>query len=215
MKEANKRQYDSSRRREQANETRVRIISAARALFITQGYGQTTIKQIALEAGVAAETVYAAFRNKSALLRQVWYVDFRGDEDQHALYDRPEMQAILAEPDLIARIRRHAIFVTANNRRMAPLLDALTGAAATEPDAARMLEEWAGRRLDVATRYAAAAAATGQLATTEDECRDILFATMDGALWSRLVEQRGWSDSKYAAWLGEGWISSFSRAQDR
>src|SRR5689334_2635877 len=95
-----KRSYDSSRRREQAAETRRRIIAAASELFIGQGYGQTSMAQVADSAGVAVETVYAAFRNKASLLRQVWHVDFRGDEENVTLYDRPEMQAILAEPDL-------------------------------------------------------------------------------------------------------------------
>ena len=204
-----KRPYNSSRRQEQAAETRGRIIDAAYDLFVERGYGKATLADIATTAGVAVETVYAAFGTKAELLRRVWYVHFRGDERDVTLYDRPEMQAILAEPDLATRIRRHAQFVTASNRRIAPLLDALTGAASSEPGAAAMLAEWAERRLDVATRYARAAAATRQLAIPEAACRDILFATMDGALWHRLVLERGWSDARYADWLGELWTSQF------
>lgn len=204
-----KRPYDSSRRQEQAQETRRRILAAARELFVGQGYGNTTMVRIAEAAGVAVETVYGAFRNKATILRQVWYVDFRGDEDEVPLYDRAEMQAILAEPDLGTRIRRHAVFVTATNRRMSPLVDMLTGAAATEPAAAAMLAEWADRRIDVATKYARAAADTGQLAVSEDHCRDVLFATMDGALWQRLVVERGWTDPQYADWLAGLWVDLF------
>ena len=204
-----KRPYDSTRRQEQAQETRRRIIASARELFVRQGYGKTTIVQIAEAAGVAVETVYGAFRNKATLLRQVWYFDFRGDEDDVPLYDRAEMQAILAEPDLATRIRRHAVFVTATNRRMTLLIDMLTGAAATEPAAAAMLAEWADRRIDVATKCARAAAETGQLAVSADHCRDVLFATMDGALWQRLVVERGWTDPQYADWLGRLWIDLF------
>jgi AcrR family transcriptional regulator len=208
-----KRQYDSRRRQEQAAETRRTIIAAANELFIAQGYGQTTIKQVAARAGVSVETVYATFGTKASLLRHVWYVDFRGDEADVALYDRQEMQSILAEPDLSERIRRHAVFVTASNRRIFPLLDALTGAAASEPDAAAMLAEWSDRRLDVATRYAHAAAATGQLGVSEEECRDVLFATMDGTLWAQLVGQRGWSDERFSTWLAATWIGALVRAK--
>lgn len=204
-----KRPYDSTRRQEQAQGTRRRIIVAARDLLVRQGYGKTTIVQIAEAAGVAVETVYGAFRNKATLLRHVWYVDFRGDEDDIPLYDRDEMQAILAEGDLATRVRRHAVFVTATNRRMSGLVDMLTGAAASEPAAAAMLAEWAARRIDVATRYARAAADTGQLAVSEDHCRDVLFATMDGALWQRLVVERGWTDAQYADWLGRLWVDLF------
>jgi hypothetical protein len=107
------------------------------------------------------------------------------------------------------RIRRHAAFVTATHRRIGPLLQALQGAAASEPAAADMIAEFAGRRLDVATRYARAAAATGPLAIGTAECRDVLFATMDGDLWQRLVLDRGWSDKRYAAWLDRMWAGLF------
>lgn len=204
-----KRQYNSARRRDQARETRLRVVRAAHDLFVTEGYGRTTIAAIAQAAGVAVETVYAAFGSKAGLLRQVWFVHFRGDEDDVALYDRAQMQAILAEPDLRTRIRRHATFVTASHRRIGPLLRALQGAAASEPAAADMIAEFAGRRLDVATRYARAAAATGQLAIGTAECRDVLFATMDGNLWQRLVQDRHWSDKRYAAWLDRMWCGLF------
>jgi AcrR family transcriptional regulator len=206
-----KRQYDSRRRHEQAAETRRNIIAAANELFIARGYGQTTIKQVAARAGVSVETVYATFGTKASLLRHVWYVDFRGDEADVTLYDREEMQSILTEPDLPNRIRRHAVFVTASNRRIFPLLDALAGAAASEADAAAMLAEWADRRLDVATRYAHAAAATGQLGVSEEECRDVLYATMDGSLWAQLVGQRGWSDERFSDWLAATWIAALVR----
>jgi AcrR family transcriptional regulator len=207
MSQPAKRSYTSIRRQEQAAETRLRITHAAHDLFVAKGYGRTTIAEIATRAGVAIETVYAAFRNKRTLLRQVWYVSFRGDEDDVRLLDRPEIRAVLAEPDLAARFEQHAVVVTAVFRRIAPLLTALQGAAASEPAAVAMLAEWDEQRLDACTRYARAAAATGQLAVSQAECRDVLAATMDGALWHRLVAERGWTDPRFAAWLGRLWTS--------
>jgi hypothetical protein len=71
-----------------------------------------------------------------------------------------------------------------------------------------MLAEFDEVRLDATRKYARAAAATGQLAVSEAECRDVLFATMDGALWHQLVTERGWSDERFARWLGQLWTSS-------
>jgi AcrR family transcriptional regulator len=202
-----KRQYNSTRRHEQASDTRLRITEAALDLFVTKGYGRTTMAEIAGAAGVAVETVYAAFRNKPTLLRQVWYVSFRGDEDDIRLLDRSEIRAVLAEPDLPARLWRQAGVFTAVFRRIVPLVVALQGAATSEPAAAAMLAVWDEQRLDACTRYAEAAARTGQLAVSADECRDVLAATLDGALWQRLVAERGWSDERFAAWLGRLWVS--------
>jgi AcrR family transcriptional regulator len=214
MSKAVKRRYTSTRRDEQARETRLRIIRAARELFVAKGYGRTTLVEIAQEAAIAVETVYATFGNKATLLRQTWYFDFRGDEEDVPLFERAEMQGILDEPDLATRIRRHAAFITATNRRIGPLTAALEGAAASEPAATEMLAEFRKRRLDAATKYAKAAEATGRLAVSETECRDVLFAMMDGSLWRRLVVQRGWSDERYAEWLGSLWIAVLVSSAD-
>ena len=209
-----KRPYSSTRRQEQAGETRLRILAAAHELFVDQGYGRTTIAEIAATAGVAVETVYAAFRNKPTLLRHVWFTSFRGDEEDVRFVDRPEIRAVLAEPDLATRFGRHAVVVTAVFRRITPLLVALQGAAASEPAAAAMLAEWDERRLDACTTYAEAAAATGQLAVSEAECREVLAATMDGALWQRLVAESGWADERFAAWLGRLWTTQLATPRD-
>jgi AcrR family transcriptional regulator len=210
--EAVKRAYRSDRRREQASETRRRILRTAHDLFVRQGYGRTTIAEVARAAGVAVETVYAAYRNKPTLLRQVWYATFRGDEEDIRLLDRPEIRAVLAEPDLATRLRAQAVVITPVLRRITPLFRALQGAATSEPAAAAMLAEYDERRLDAAGHYARAAAATGQLAVSEEECRDVLAATMDGALWHRLVEERGWADDQHAQLLGTIWVAALVRS---
>jgi hypothetical protein len=91
------------------------------------------------------------------------------------------------------------------------LFRALQGAATTEPAAATLLAEFDERRLDAAGRYARAAAATGQLAVDEEECRDLLAATLDGALWHSLVTERGWSDDRFAQLLGTLWVAVLVR----
>jgi AcrR family transcriptional regulator len=209
MRSSVKRQYRSARRREQAAETRNRILGAARNLFVTQGYGRTTIAEVARAAGVAVETVYAAYRNKATVLRHVWYSAMRGDDEDVRLLDRPEIRAVLAEPDLPSRLRAHAVVMTAVFRRITPLFRALQGAASSEPAATTILAEFDERRLDAATHYARAAAATGKLAISEEECRDVFAATLDGALWHRLVEERGWTDERFAEFLGSMWIAAF------
>jgi AcrR family transcriptional regulator len=211
MRDKVKRPYRSTRRREQAGETRLRIIRSAHDLFVSHGYGRTTIAEVASAAGVAVETVYAAFRNKPTLLRQVWYATFRGDEQDIRLLDRPEIRAVLAEPDLATRLRAHAVALTPVFRRITPLLRALQGATTSEPAASAMLAEFDERRMDAAGHYARAAAATGQLGVSEQECSDLLAATMEGALWYRLVEERGWSEERFAQLLGAIWVAALTR----
>ena len=77
-----KRRYDSSRRRAQAEATRVDILDAAQRLFEARGYAATTVEAIAAEAGVALKTVYVAFETKSGLLRALWNHLLRGGRDE-------------------------------------------------------------------------------------------------------------------------------------
>ena len=203
-----KRQYNSVRRREQAGETRLRIVQAAHDLFVDQGYGRTTIAQVAQTAGVAVETVYAAFGSKPKLLHEVWDVTIGGDDDDVPVHERAEMLAVRAEADLARRLRRLAVFNTALSRRTAPIMVALRGAAASDRAAAAMLQEIDRQRLEAMSIHAREAAATGQLAIPTAECRDILWSTTDGALWHRLVTGRNWPDSRYAAFLGDLWVAA-------
>jgi AcrR family transcriptional regulator len=203
-----KRRYDSSRRQEQAKENRRRVLAAAHALFVTKGYGRTTIADVAAEAGVAPETVYSAYQNKPALLHRTWDVAVGGDDEDVPMLERPELRAVFAESDLRARFAAFAVVNTAAMRRTARLHLAVRGAAASDPAASAMLAEIDRQRLESMGVHAREAAATGQLAVAEEECRDVLWSTTDGMLWHRLVECQGWSDERYAAWLGRLWVSS-------
>ena len=66
-----RRPYRSERRREQAEETRERVLDAAAGLFGERGFESTTISAIAQAAGVSPETVYGRFGNKRALLGEL------------------------------------------------------------------------------------------------------------------------------------------------
>ena len=207
MSETVKRSYDSTRRQEQAKQTRRAILRAAHDLFVEQGYGRTTIADIARAAGVSAETIYAAFKNKPTLLHRVWDVTVGGDDEDVVFHERPEVQAIRAEPDLAKRLRMQAPWSTATARRMTPLARAVQGAAASEPAAAQMLAEMERQRYEGLGVMAREAAATGQLRVSEQECRDVMWSMTDGHLWHQLVIERGWSDARFAEWLGELWVA--------
>ncbi len=210
-----KRSYDTTSRARQAQENRDRISRAAHDLFVEHGFGSTTVVDVARAAGVSPEMIYKSFGSKAELLRSAWFVMFRGDGQDQTLYDRPETQAILQLPDLADRIREFAGLAAGRARRSTPLLRAIEGAAASEEGAREMLATWHARVLDVATRFAHEAAQTGQLAIPEDECRDVMYAMLDGHLWQRLVVERGWTEERYAAWLATQWQQQFVQSSAR
>ena len=62
-----KRAYTTTLRQELAQLTRQRILEAARLLLVEGIYSQVTMEEIAREAGVAYQTLYAVFRTKLRL----------------------------------------------------------------------------------------------------------------------------------------------------
>ena len=87
------RRYTSPKRQEQARATRRAIVEAARALFLARGYAGTTIDAVAGEAGVAVQTVYAAFGSKAQILKTVLDVAVVGDDAPVPLVDREAVKA--------------------------------------------------------------------------------------------------------------------------
>lgn len=201
-----KRSYDSSRRRAQAEQARSLVVRTARDLFIEQGYGHTTVADIARAAGVSVETIYVAFGNKAALLHKAWDITIGGDDRDIVFHERPEVMAMRNEPDLAKRLMLHAAFSTRTAQRIAPFQLMVQSAADADPAAAAMLDEMGRQRLAGMSVMAAEVARTGQLAVSEDECRDVLWSMTDGMLWHRLVMQRGWTNERFAEWIGRMWV---------
>ena len=83
-----KRSYRSPRRVEQAAQTRAAVLEAATRLFAERGWAGTGMRDVAREAGVAVETVYANFRSKPELLIAAVDVSVVGDDAPVALADR-------------------------------------------------------------------------------------------------------------------------------
>src|ERR1700736_2102551 len=94
-----KRPYTSAVRQEQAARTRIQIIEAAGALFASQGYARTTIREIAAAAEVAADTVYAIFGNKARLLTALIDSRLAPAANVDNVMDRPQAQTVRDEPD--------------------------------------------------------------------------------------------------------------------
>lgn len=207
-----RRSYDATGRRSQAAANRRAVIETAGRLFLEQGYGRTTITAIAAAAGVSPETVYATFGTKADLLHRVWDVTVGGDDEEIVFHERPEVRTIRAEPDLRRRLALQAEFSARTAERIAPFLLMVQSAAGTEPAAGAMVDEMGRQRLAGISVMAAEAARTGQLTVSEEECRDVMWATTDGLLWHRLVRERGWSQERYAAWLGNLWVSLLTEA---
>src|SRR5919205_2172114 len=113
------RPYSSPLRAEQAEATRRAVLEAARELFIAQGYGATTLDQIAARAGVSKPTVFSAVGNKQTVLSAVRNVAMVGDDENLSMVERPLAEQIRQEPDPHRAVELLAGLITGVGRRYA------------------------------------------------------------------------------------------------
>ncbi len=66
-----------ARRVRQKEETRARILDAARELFVLNGIEATTMRAIAARIEYTPTAIYHHFRDKDALIEELCYLDFR------------------------------------------------------------------------------------------------------------------------------------------
>jgi AcrR family transcriptional regulator len=199
-----RRGYRSVLRDRQAAETREAVLTAARELFLTDGYGATTIEQIAERAGVSKPTVFSAVGNKQAVMAALRTVALRGDDEAATVAEREPWQRVLAEPDPHRAVELEVAHLTDLWSRWAELKEVLRGAASSGEPALREL--WATgeeQRRIAAQRFVTALAQKGPLryGLTRAEAIDIVWVQTAPEHYHALVVQRGWSRAGYERWL--------------
>jgi AcrR family transcriptional regulator len=191
------REYRSEVRAEAARATRARVLDAAERLFLAQGYPATTMAAIAREAGVSGQTVYNAFGSKAALLKSLYDVRLVGDDEPVPFGRRPEVQALAAETDPRALIRRYLGLGAVLFGRIAPLVRLIgDGAAAGDPDLRALVETTGRERLFGTTGVAAQLESLGALRVPADEARDVIWCMNSIQVWDLFGRERGWDEER-------------------
>ena len=205
-RKSTKREYDSTRRQAQANETRRHILEAARKLFMERGYAGATAEAIAAQAGVSAQTIYAIFKNKKRILVSLMNVSpATGVEDHTPMPERPSVQAVSQERDQRRQLEMFAQVVAANLDQAAVVSEIMTDAAKTEPDFDRILQKLNKQRLEHMTLAVQQVAANGPFREKMNEvyARDTVWTLTSQEVFLLLTQGRGWSKEKYAGWLAD------------
>jgi AcrR family transcriptional regulator len=197
-----RRPYNSAKRRAQAQATRQEIVTAARELFVTRGYGRTTIDAIATEAGVAPETVYAGFKSKRVFLRQLLEIAAVGDEQPIPMRDRSWVHSLQAEADPSARVRLFAHEGSKILERSTDLLLVLRDAANSDDALAADWAEVNQRMLYDHALFARALAGENALRAglTVQTATDVIWTIGSPEVYQRLVRWRGWTRQQYEEW---------------
>jgi AcrR family transcriptional regulator len=197
-----KRTYDSPLRREQAARTRARIVEEAATLFEAQGFGRTTIRQIADAAGVAPDTVYATFGTKARVLTAL--IDARlAPDGETNVTETAGARAVQDAPDQRSLLHRFAEDMATISTRTRGVFEILRTASAVDPDMAAVHAEMEGHRAANMARIVDWLEALGPLRVDHDEAVATVWALAGPDVARLLCDVRGWSREEHAAWLDD------------
>ncbi len=191
-----------SSRREKAAATRRAIVRAAHAEFVEQGFHGATVTAIAKRAGVARQTVYFVFSNKSALISAAIDTAVMGESEPLTPQELPWFGAMLAEPDAAESLR---IFVRGSAdifARAAGLAEVLRAAALTDEEVRRTHLSHEKLREEGFRQVVDMLAGKGDLRAglTPKTATDVLLTVLGDSTYHLLTTERGWTRDHVVEW---------------
>ena len=197
------RRYSSTRRNAAAEATRHVILEAARRLLERDGYVATSMLAIAEEAEVAVKTIYLAFGSKADLLRELWSNRLAPGEALTPVLERKWYRQVLADDDPRQKLRLMVEHSVSVKSRSAALIEVIRCASPADNDVRTLWAEIDSKLHLVAQNFVEQLSATGVLRSeiTVSEATDVVWALSHPTLWQQLVVKRGWTPTRYAAWL--------------
>jgi AcrR family transcriptional regulator len=191
-----KRAYNAGLRQEQAKATRARIVEAGRRLLAKGTYSSVTIEEIAEEAGVSYQTVYAVFGTKLQLAHAIIEVGFHVErvEERAAEFARSRDPEVWLRG--VAQISRSI------QERCADLFRFMRESG--DPQLLANFREHQTLRLTQEGFLPDMLARSGRLRPelTQPEVLAVIWAFSGNDLYSMLVLDRGWTPARYEEWLG-------------
>jgi len=202
-----KRSYDTRGRQASAQETRRRILAAARRLFLKRGYASTSMAAIADAAGVSVETIYLSIGGKASLVRYLVETALSGTDEPVPAAQRKGVAKVHAEPDPRRYLRMFAAMVRPMLERLAPIWQVVLEAAPTDAELSSLVAEVQGRHVGNMRLVIEHLAEAGRLRPelSKDVARDVLWAMNSPEFYRLVVIGRGWTAEMFENWLADTW----------
>lgn len=199
-----KRAYNSLRRQQLAQQSRLTVLARARELFLEKGFGATTIAEIARAAGVSPESVYKNFGGKPGLVRAIQEQSLLGAGPVPA-QQRSDL-AQLTTTDPLALMEQFGRLNSEVSTLVTPIVLLIRDAAASgDADMADLLQEVDDARYRRMLHNAQQIAARGLLRPelSAQEAADLMFTCTAAELYETLVLKRGWSADRYGTFIAK------------
>jgi AcrR family transcriptional regulator len=199
-----RRPYSGGLRQEQAQMTRQRILEAARRLLVRGRYSSVTMEEIAREAGVAHQTLYAVFGTKLRLAQAV--VD-AGWPHVPELLELVEDAKGLTEPEVWLRT-----MAALHRRIFEPCADLIRFMRESgDPDLFAYHLRIERGRYENLKGLGAVLERSGRLrpSLSADEAVAVAWTMLGPDYYVQLVFERGWTPDRYEEWVTQALADLF------
>lgn len=199
------RPAESDGRHERSRSTKRKIVVAAIEMFVADGYGHTSITAISHRAGVAVQTVYAAFTNKRTILAAALDQSIAGDDAAVVINDRDWMNEVFHAPTAARRLTAYAAAVRRIMSSAGDMFMVVTTAATVDADIVELAAVTEARRRSGATSVINAVLEVGRLhpGLTTEHAVDVLTMLNSPATFHHFVRNSGWTLDAYQTWLAD------------
>jgi len=196
-----KRTYKPGLRQELAQITKNRILDGASRLFVKNGYSSVTVEDIALEAGVAQQTVYAVFRTKLAVAQTIIWSSFKTEGIDELLAQARESR------DLEVHIRLGVRMTRRLNERFATIVRFMRESG--DPALLAEYQKIESLRFEqIRAQLSPVLQIGGRLrrGISETDAVTTVWAMTGTDLYNQLVSGRRWTASRYEEWLKDALV---------
>ncbi len=195
------RRYNARLRTEQAQMTKLRILETARRLLVEGTYSSVTMEEIAREAGVAYQTVYAAFGTKLRLATAMVEHGFPHVGEAVKLFDAPRASG---DPELWLRTAARVFRLI--HEPCADLIRFMVESG--DPALQRQHREIGQSRLNRLREVAEALAHSKRLrpGLARADALDVLWVMTGPEFYWDFVYRCGWKPKRFQEWLGQSLI---------
>jgi AcrR family transcriptional regulator len=195
------RTYRSELRRQQAEQTRSRIVGAAADLFAAEGYARTTLPKIAAAAGVSAETVQGQGPKAALLIAAAEFAAF-GVVGEVDIRNLDVGRKIVTIDDREEAVDYLVAAATEVHERTAHLASAITIGASSDPTLERYLNDFIAGVNSQHRRILEVYRDRGWLREDIDFDQLVMSAAVLFSVetYLRITHRGEWSGAAYRAW---------------
>jgi AcrR family transcriptional regulator len=200
------RAYRSQVRAESARRTRQAVVRAATDLFTENGYGPTSLADVAAAANVARPTVFAVFGSKGALLRQVLDEALAGDDEPVPVAQRPWFRPVWDARTPDQALGGYAGVCTLIGGRVSRVFEVVRRAADETPELTEIWETLLRNRRTGARMVVERLGVLDARLRQGDDVElaiDELWFFNDPAHYGALVLRCGWTEDRFRDWLAQ------------